>query len=388
MTTDSNYKGVSRRTLNMNAANLGNQLALQNIDFAEYPDVKTFVLHIAFEGTAAQKSAVANSFPMKCTFATPEIHTTDRVKALKTAQYLEREIKLLSAEHGVSYSGDPSTMAMDILTEFGGMTHLDCIKFFHNAKLSKYKTEMQHVSARGITREFLIDWLNKYLDEREEARHSILNDISEVNKTGSIEETYEKANPAVLRQLRAEADKRTEMVRKAHSEGMKQPDDQFYTNNLFGITAEDGKLKYRAWKDGFRQTIEENQKKLGPELNKSQYADLEEKRLLAEIKRKYNKTTAQDMCWFVVEKSQTTAQDFKTKTGHDASQGVFRFEVNKVTTTLNNLAKKKWYKYAEKKYSAGETPEPQESWAKNKCRKYYLDRFGYENDMFYEIITQ
>ena len=232
-----NCKRISSKSLNTGLFNLKSSLNFSAEIFSRYKNASAFLVHVALNGNREQRSEVAKCFDLKSVFSTSEIHPKNQKDAEFTAVYLKQEISDLAFDFGVEFKGDVSSMAYDIIQEYGGLTYLDCMKFFYNARMSKYKNDMQHVSARGLTREFLIDWLHKYMDERDIARVSIINEIKESNRPISIDDTLSCADPLIVKKMQKERVVRKKLLERSKRENVSQYNKwaEFWLRNHFVV---------------------------------------------------------------------------------------------------------------------------------------------------------
>jgi len=81
--------------------------------------------------------------------------------------FLQENISIVCASFGVAFNGNMIDVCDVLLNRFGGFNMLDWTLFFYRLKEGKYKTEFQSVNTRGVNLEFLIDWCEKYANEKE-----------------------------------------------------------------------------------------------------------------------------------------------------------------------------------------------------------------------------
>lgn len=407
-TEDSSYKEVSQRQANRDLIKLAEEIPFYSIKFEDYQNVQALVLHVALKGSQAQKSAMSKTFDAYATFAMPEIHPDgDRERALKTVEYLETEIAELCNEFGTTYTGDIGTMAYDIMSEFGGMTYLDCIKFFHNAKMGRYKNEMQHVSARGITREFLIDWLNKYLDQKETHRQALHKDMVEAKPKTTIEEAKKKADPELIKKIQAESDRKAKLRKEVEFRNKREDnlrrlvemnitsvyssEPEKATSELLAKFAKIWKRRYDEIYEGKPKYVEEvRDGKKVKLLNVPDYQDYistMERRKYAEIAKAIKSVTDIDCCKHIVFKAYGTAEETNKEFNTNFTEDNFTHGLTQTIIKFREAISGTWYKHAQEQLDKGILPQEQKSWTTRTMRKFFIDRTTPENDVFFFITT-
>ena len=88
-------------------------------------------------------------------------------------------------------------------------------------------------------------------------------------------------------------------------------------------------------------------------------------------------------------KKNTTSDDFFKKTGFRISDAEnMRFGIGNFVSRFIDTLSPKWYDYAKYCYGIGKVPQDKNNWVKNRCRFYFIEKFGAEGDLFYEIMNE
>lgn len=147
-----------------------------------------FLDFACFKGSQLQRNAIARSFDI-----TDGLGLKDLMQQIQTAEspstllqgysdFMKEQVQLICTSFGAAFNGSIEDVIDIMLNRFGGFNLLDWTLFFYRLKEGKYKTEYQSVNTRGVNLEFLIDWCEKYADEKEAA-------IIEANKKTKVETT-------------------------------------------------------------------------------------------------------------------------------------------------------------------------------------------------------
>jgi hypothetical protein len=168
---------------------LGNKLATLKKDIylsellVKYSDMRpdAFLDFACFKGSQSQRNAVARSFGID-----DGLCLKDLMQQIQSAEsptsllegysdFMIEQINLVCKSFGASFNGVIKDVIDVMINRFGGFNLLDWTLFFYRLKEGKYRTEFQSVNTRGVNLEFLIDWCEKYANEKEIA-------VQEANK--------------------------------------------------------------------------------------------------------------------------------------------------------------------------------------------------------------
>lgn len=147
----------------------------QNIDFSAF-DLESFLIKLILTGDDLGLKAVSNTFPFEAIFALPNIRTLVSNKVLQEEQIIAILLRiqdLLAKEFEVKPSAKIESIAWDIYDRCPNFTLVDFIKFTVMCKESSFKTKYQHVTAKGINREYYQEWLKEYEELRQHALTSM-----------------------------------------------------------------------------------------------------------------------------------------------------------------------------------------------------------------------
>lgn len=150
-------------------------LVLSGIDFDGMAP-ETLLNYIAFTATPFQRFAFSAHLTPQSALYFPAVYglAMANSKSLKiVVDFLKNSMFSLAGHFGVSFSGDPDSVAHTILKDFGGFSIADFLIFFDACKSGRYRQESQHVASRGINYDFLKTWLDEYAVEREAAWRGI-----------------------------------------------------------------------------------------------------------------------------------------------------------------------------------------------------------------------
>lgn len=145
-----------------------------------------FIEKLCLNGSQQQCNAIARSFDIEDGLSLKDLALQIQdANEPETAingymAFLQENISIVCASFGASFNGNMIDVCDVLLNRFGGFNMLDWTLFFYRLKEGKYKTEYQSVNTRGVNLEFLIDWCEKYADEKEAA-------IIEANKKTKVE---------------------------------------------------------------------------------------------------------------------------------------------------------------------------------------------------------
>jgi len=186
---------------------LGNKLATLKKDIylsgllVKYSDMRPdeFLDFACFKGSQLQRNAVARSFDIE-----DGLGLKDLMHQIKTAEnptallqgysdFMIEQINLVCKSFGASFNGVIEDVVDVMINRFGGFNLLDWTLFFYRLKEGKYRTEYQSVNTRGVNLEFLIDWCEKYANEKEIA-------VQEAHKKTKQENVINVALPQEMTQ--------------------------------------------------------------------------------------------------------------------------------------------------------------------------------------------
>lgn len=130
------------------------------------------VYRVIKSGTVLERAALARHLSPSMTNFFPSVKTQigSSFEALQISidQIIKPMFLLLADHFGVPFNGDIDSVSYSVLTEFGGLTFADFLIFTERAKTGRYRQEFQHVATRGINADFLISWLEQYVQEKTE----------------------------------------------------------------------------------------------------------------------------------------------------------------------------------------------------------------------------
>lgn len=136
----------------------------------ETESIEQITLGVCLRGTTSQKAALIRHLPMETGFAFPEcaaLFRGDLHRWETGLMFLSANIERLAAYFGGPLPADIRETSERLLENFGGLTPVDWVRFFDMCRDGKFRSEFQNVSVRGVTSEFLTDWLNQYCEKRE-----------------------------------------------------------------------------------------------------------------------------------------------------------------------------------------------------------------------------
>ena len=419
---------------------LSKKRAFSKIDWSAYKDKEAFISHIALSGSSSQRSLVATNFDFDVSFKQSGLNEIgywkDENRVKKTIGYLKQEIEELSLEFGKSFVGNVNSMANDIFIQYGGLTFLDCIKFFHFARMGRYKNEMQHVTARGVNREFLTDWLNKYLDEKEIVSKSERNEEKQNQKLLEMPELERRANPELLKKLKHQLRKEKELRDLVkYKNNLVQSLERIVTNNFTKVYYEnDFKTETKKiidrweseWNENFKRLKSESNEdlKLGISEAEKKLSELEDpnSELANDLNKKISALKSDlDLTWEDYLKSKRLGKFLQIKkalrsvsnyeaiyfilvNAHKDANGInevyqdihkVKYSDEHLVRQISNLSKMlkadvggKWYPYANRCIENGKLPQTKKMWIAAVIREFFVRKSGKESDVFYFIVNE
>lgn len=126
---------------------------------------------VAVSGTVQQRRAMAQCLTYEACAALPEVahllgsKDAERAEALFTKMFADL-CAGFAQQQGVRLAFDAELYAGQFLSDYGGLTTGDLLKFFDGLTRGKYRGGFEHISAHGINAEHLNAWLVNYNNER------------------------------------------------------------------------------------------------------------------------------------------------------------------------------------------------------------------------------
>lgn len=189
MSTESNKSGLQflrQQRENQALVRLFHDEKLRSVDFSIYETIDEMIYHLGFNGSNIQKKAIANNFSIEDCLGFSSIKSSLRSmlgdEAYKTAiDFFKFHLEALADYFGTEFRGDKTEIAWTIYDNYHHLSVVDFLKFFEMFKLNELKEKTQHINARGINAEFIIDFLNKYLERREKAKKGLIEEARTLN---------------------------------------------------------------------------------------------------------------------------------------------------------------------------------------------------------------
>ena len=220
---------ISKEAFLTEGVNLLNDPRLMGFDKTKYDSLNSMVGAICMTGTSVQQAAVASAFSFTSVLAMPELKrfaTTDE-RVLSIIKWLEVQLIDVAAFFGTKATGAMQELSWQLFSDYGGLTILDFTKFFAMCKKRAFVTEFEYVQTQGINPDFILKWLEKYVDKREEQIGTLSADVSAM-----LNVDISKAKQANCGELKELSQKAAEM-RKAYEERLTET--YFRTVSMDGI---------------------------------------------------------------------------------------------------------------------------------------------------------
>jgi len=138
--------------------------------------LEDFLIKLIIDGNDLGIKAVSNHFSFEAIFSLPNIRTLISSNVFSEDRAIAALIRiqdLLAKEFEVTPSLKIESIAWDIYDQYSHFTLVDFIKFLVMCKDIHFKTKFQHITTRGINREFIQEWLQEYEELRQGALKSI-----------------------------------------------------------------------------------------------------------------------------------------------------------------------------------------------------------------------
>lgn len=138
-------------------------------DFSQ-GSIMDFVYQIALIGDPLQRAAMTRHLDKCAGFAFKPLEFEQSASAgnfNRVMGMIADRLGELAFHFGKSYEGDIKSGAYSLITDYAGLSVVDFMLFFGLAKSGRYKTDFQAISTRGINYEFVTDWLDKFVAERQ-----------------------------------------------------------------------------------------------------------------------------------------------------------------------------------------------------------------------------
>jgi len=221
---------------------LGNKLATLKKDIylsellVKYSDMRPdeFLDFACFKGSQLQRNAVARSFGIEDGLGLKDLMHQIKAAENPTAllegysDFMIEQINLVCKSFGASFNGVIEDVVDVIINRFGGFNLLDWTLFFYRLKEGKYRTEYQSVNTRGVNLEFLIDWCEKYADEKEVV-------VSESHKKTKHEDYFTENLPLDFIQKRKEIEAKNQVLKDMRNEWDMAEFQEFETIDANGV---------------------------------------------------------------------------------------------------------------------------------------------------------
>jgi hypothetical protein len=244
---------LSNQEVNKAIVKMSQDVKLKSINFEHYDTIEALVWHIAIKGTQVQKMSIANSFSLESaqSFLSLKSAVSSVDDGWKIAiDFIVIELENLAQFFGTEVKGDISSIAWTIFDNYHHLSVIDFIKFFSCCKLGEFKEPFQHISVRGINSEFLIDWLNKFLDKRAEAFENLVAEARKINNFEVSQEVAQKIASERLKQqvrenllLGKEKELRETLSAQESQKSGFQKLFEFFCFEVFSITCSDCKFE-------------------------------------------------------------------------------------------------------------------------------------------------
>lgn len=188
-----------------------------SFDLNTYEDGLSWCLDVLVNGNTLQKSFLSSELPLKATFSFPTLRDlSNSITIAKVFKTLRGSLKNLMAFYNsvIDESVEQEIVAM-IYDQYGHFTLPQWFLFCFRAKAGKFKTSFQNISVRGLTNEFLFEWLitfDKVINECainldysawEHERQKHLGNLKSINFSPTTIERLSKINEEIaLRRVR------------------------------------------------------------------------------------------------------------------------------------------------------------------------------------------
>ena len=193
-------------------------LSVFPFDQASFTEI---VYRVIRSGTVLERSALAKYLTPKaaCFFPSIERQIEGSFENLQASidQVLKPMFKILADHFGVTFNGDPDSVAYSILQEFGGLSIADLLIFFERAKTGRYRLEFQHIQTRGINADFLFSWLEQYVQEKTLEVEEMYQRFKYPDAGGNAEETNARQLADIRRGIDQKAKEREDLLSRARN---------------------------------------------------------------------------------------------------------------------------------------------------------------------------
>lgn len=156
-----------------------------------YANIESFILAIALKGKSIQKSALAKCWSIEACLFLPSIKSYELSKTEKgftdeiAVKIFQDEIINVANFLEVQIPSEKSLeeLSWNLYDNYYHWSLMDLMMCCQKIKNLEYKGEYQHISSRGITVEFLLDWFEKYDVERREKESEIVKEKQQISKS-------------------------------------------------------------------------------------------------------------------------------------------------------------------------------------------------------------
>lgn len=159
---------------------------LSHFPFADV-SLPEIVYMVILKGTPLERAAVARHLTPGAALMFPSVS-----QQLKTRVQIESAIKdaicpmfrRVCEHYGVAFTGDETTVAYTLLTEFGGLSFADFMIMFERVKAGRYIQPTHHLQSRGVNYDFIRTWVDAYIKDREAERSDLYQQYKPENTKG------------------------------------------------------------------------------------------------------------------------------------------------------------------------------------------------------------
>lgn len=147
---------------------------LKSLDIAGFNSAEELVFHLFVRGSVVQCAALLDHLDATCDLAVPEMSAINRNVAQEA---IISGITQCCDFLGVNFAGDLPVFAATAFDMYKGLSILEWMRFFDGVRKGRWKSDYQNVSVRGLNPEFMLDWLEKFGEQRDHVVQSLRREI-------------------------------------------------------------------------------------------------------------------------------------------------------------------------------------------------------------------